>query len=159
MSKLFLIFLLLFSLNVFAIIDNYKVTSSVPLGKTLTIDGQLNPAEEIYCSFRIYDLDGNFIKRLTDEKSNSQGIFSSSYFVPGEPQFFRETDYNVITNCGASQESAVFRIGQREGIDNFFFGEIFYLTQNGAFFVIAGIAIIIFVAFVAVFIKGITNQF
>lgn len=131
-------------------VTDFAVPSNIPLGRTLTIDGKVTPANsDILCSFRVYDANtGALVHRLSDEwaRADAGGVFASSYLVLNEPPFWRTSDFNVVADCNGLIKSAVFTVEQRTGLSNFFFGEVFYIQENA--FITFWALIILFVLIV-----------
>lgn len=115
-NKIILAFLLLlFSSFSTAAITDYNVVSPIPLDQTLTISGKISPPiGDVWCSFYITDINGNFFVRLTDEKTNAFGFFSTSYYKVTEPLLKRGFDYNATTLCGSDSATRSFRVDQLE---------------------------------------------
>lgn len=114
-----------------AAIDDYLVPSNIPLDEILTIDGQISPvADGVQCSIRVYNDQNILVKRLTDEFTTSNGVFSSSYLKVTEPIFKRNQDYNVFTDCAGDGASSIFTVGQRESFDRFVQQEFLFATSQ-----------------------------
>lgn len=148
------LFLILILINVNAGIVDYNVAREYPLDKPLTIEGKVSPGvENVRCSFKIYDRDNNFIKRLTDEFTTSSGLFSSSYLVLREPTFYRGLDYNMVTDCDGNFATKTFRVVQRIPISNTIQQELLYILdiKNQTAFFIGGTVLMIIILIILMF--------
>lgn len=136
-------------------IENYSVKSSVPLGQDTTAFGlfqdDANIHGNILCSFYLLDMDGVLIDRADDQYTDSLGYFMSKFNI-NEPNFKRDSNYNLKTICGSASQDANFVVGQRESISHLGGQEFDYFTspENTDTAFIWGIFILIFlvVAFV-----------
>lgn len=147
---LFILATALFAGSASAAIINYKVPASVKLDEILTVDGQIDPAvDNVRCSMRIYDSNGAFIKRLTDEYTTGGGVFSSSYLKITEPVFMRLDDYNVVSDCDGNIAFDTFNVGQARGPDYLFLGTAFYLKDNMELIVLCLFIVFILVVLIA----------
>lgn len=158
MKKAFLLGLLVlfFCSSVFAseTISQLTTNSPVPLDQTLTITGKYVRTDInmiIYCKFLTIDKNsGLVVDRLTDEQIFTDGTFYAETKIT-EPPYYRTSEYIVRVYCGGINEDVEFVVGQREGLENFFFGELFFWKEHGGFYVIILVALLILVGVLAIF--------
>lgn len=143
-------------------ISNLTTNSPVPLEQTLTITGRYlrtDVNQFVFCKFVTFDANsGKAIDRLTDEEIFSDGTFYAETKVT-EPPYYRTSSYTVRAFCGGVSRDVNFSVAQRVGIENFFFGELFFLKDNGYFLLIALLATFVLVIVVAVVWRGFSNMF
>jgi hypothetical protein len=151
MKKVFLLALVvLFFGSVFGTetISSLTTNSPVPIDQTLTITGKYvrtDVNQIIYCKFVTFDANsGKVIDRLTDEEIFTDGTFYAEQKL-AEPPYYRTSVYTVRAYCGNINEDVNFTVAQREGLENFFFGEFFYYQEHGFFYVYALIVLVVVV--------------
>lgn len=122
MKKFLVLFLiLLFAVNVFSAdaISSYSVKSNVFLNQPVTAFGifsdDANVNGNTLCSFYLLDSSGVLVDRADDGYTDASGRFSMS-FVVTEPNFDRDSDYNVTVVCGEATDSDSFVVGNFESI-------------------------------------------
>jgi len=144
MKKILFLFILLLPIFANGAITNLTTNGNVKLGEKLVITGDYNEAN-VLCSFYTQDTNNVTVERLSDEYTFSDGHFYSERIL-NEPPYFRATTYNLVTRCGADTATTTFAVTQMRGIDDFFFGSIFYLADNGVmliFFILILIVVVI----------------
>lgn len=153
MRAFFLLLFVFFSFSLAsAAISDFNVSPEVMYGEILRVDGTLSPIDAEFCSFRLYDSNGTFIYRLTDEKVSEAGAFSSSYFKVDEPLVFRGEDYNLTVNCAGSTATKAFSVQNRRPFSFFLQQEFLFLTDrnNLESFAFFGALIAVFVLIVLI---------
>jgi len=159
MKKVLLIALIvLFFGSVFATetISSLTTNSPIPIDQTLAVTGKYvrtDVNQIIFCKFVTFDANsGKVIDRLTDEEIFTDGTFYAEQKLT-EPPYYRTNDYTLRVYCGNISKDVNFTVAQREGMENFFFGELFYYREHGFFYVYA-----LIIVFVAVVVLGIFWQ-
>jgi len=154
MKKLFIILVLILISNISfseQTITNFTTNSPVPLDTKLVATGvyfNSDSNSSVYCKFLTYDLNtGKVIERFSDELNFSDGSFYTDRLMT-EPKYYRDEnvvtpDYKITVICGGASADANFSISQRESWDNQFFGELFYLKDNGPMLLFGGMITII----------------
>lgn len=150
-KKIIFVLLLLCLLPLFNAdtISNYNVKNPVNLGQEVTAFGlftdDANVNGDVICSFYLLDENNVLIDRADDQYTDSLGYFMSK-FVITEPDFKRDSNYQVRTVCGNASSDANFLVSQRESISHTGSKEFDYITQqeNLDTIFIWGIFIIIF---------------
>ena len=158
MKKIILLFLLLFFMcSAFATqtISDYKIPTSAKFMEKITVRGFFNDtladSNNILCRFDVFDSNGNFVERLSDEVTYLDGSFSTERTLT-EPPYWRGEDFNIQTTCKSATATATFSVGQRETLFQPLLSEFQYVTDMGNiapfffvlifFFVVIGIPVL-----------------
>lgn len=153
-SLLFVLFLIFLAGMVSAsqTITGLSTNTPVPLEAELVITGTYTDTDSnvsIFCKFEAIDLNTNIIiDRFSDELTFADGTFYSQKILR-EPRFFRDSEYQIKVSCENATATTNFFISQRRSIENAFFGEIFFLRDNGSF-----LAVVFFFGIIVVLIAG-----
>ena len=114
-------------------IQSYTVKSSVNLNQPVTAFGvfqdDLNLHGDNICSFYLIDSSGVLVDQADDDFTDATGRFAMS-FVLTEPNFKRDSDYNVTVVCGEATDTDSFSVGNFESIADATAQNFEFITDN-----------------------------
>ena len=150
-----LIFILLLNFGFSATITSFSANTDIPIDQILTATGTYLPlddnGESTLCKFITYNDKNIVVERLSDELTFSDGSFYTQRKIT-EPTYLRASTYRIRAVCGTSYSDAYFNVGQREGFDNFFIGEVLFWKDNTYSFFLFMLIITFGVGAISVFV-------